>query len=327
MVEESGAFGTRARCFILLKFITDDAPASSMGHRPEVEAGVEDRDLTGQTVLVTGATSGVGRETALALGRLGATVFVHGRDRDAGRDVATEIDDSGGESVFFSADLAEMERVHRLADEVRDRTDSLDILVNNAGGHFPTGELTGDGVEKTFAVNHLAPFVLTHDLHDLLPSDGRVVTVASEVHRRADGAFDVTEIGNYDGLGAYARSKVANILFTRELARRLDGPTANCCHPGFVPSSGLWRDASLRVRLGVGVLARLPRFLTSGFVNSPSEGAETSVCLAASPEVAAVQGAYFSDCERAEPSSTARDDKLARNLWELSEEVTGLSWP
>ncbi|WP_396612990.1 SDR family oxidoreductase [Haloferax sp. S1W] len=298
-----------------------------MGHRPEVGAGVENRDLTGWTVLVTGATSGVGRETALALGRLGATVLVHGRDHDAGRRVTTEIDESGGESIFFSADLTEMERVTLLADEIRNRTDSLDALVNNAGAHFSEGQLTSDGVEKTFAVNHLAPFVLTHSLRDLLPDDGRVVTVASEVHRRADGTFDVTEIDDYDGLDAYARSKLANILCTSELARRLDGPTANCCHPGFVPSTRLWRNGSLRVQIGVGILARLPRLLTRGFVDTPATGATTSVYLAASPEVADVTGAYFSECDRVAPSSTARDDRLTEEVWELSEELSGVTWP
>ncbi|AFK18898.2 MULTISPECIES: SDR family oxidoreductase [Haloferax] len=298
-----------------------------MSHRPEVGAGVADIDLSNRTALVTGATSGVGRETALALGRLGATVFVHGRDRDAGRSVAAAIDDGGGESVFFRADFAEVDTVRNLADEARDRTDRLDVLVNNAGAHFSEGQLTPDGVEKTFAVNHLAPFVLTHDLRDLLPDDGRVVTVSSEVHRRADGTFDVTTLDDYDGLDAYARSKLANALFTVGLARRLDGPTANCCHPGFVPSSSLWRNASIHVRLGVGLLARLPYRLVSGFVDTPATAAETLVYLATSPDAADVSGRYFSDCEPIEPSAAATDEQLVRDVWELSEELSGVSWP
>jgi NAD(P)-dependent dehydrogenase (short-subunit alcohol dehydrogenase family) len=254
-------------------------------------------------------------------------VFVHGRDREEGRDVSAAIRDVGGEAIFFRADLAEVDTVRRLADEVRERTDRLDILVNNAGAHFQEGELTSDGVERTFAVNHLAPFVLTHDLRDCLPTDGRVVTVSSAVHHRADGTFDVTAIEDYDGLDAYARSKLANVLFTVGLARRLDGPTANCCHPGLVPGSHIWRDASLPVSLAVGLLARLPVPIPGTTVKTPAEGAETSVYLAASPAVDGVTGQYFSDCAPDEPSSTATDDRLVRELWELSEELTGISWP
>ncbi|WP_191965875.1 MULTISPECIES: SDR family oxidoreductase [Haloferax] len=297
-----------------------------MSHRPEVGAGVEGIDLSNRTALVTGSTAGIGRETALALGRLGATVFVHGRNRDAGRQVASAIDDAGGEAIFFRADLADVETVHRLADEVRDRTDRLDILVNNAGAHFSTGQLTADDVEKTFAVNHLAPFVLTHDLRDVLSEDGRVVTVSSGVHPRADGTFDVTTVDHYDGLDAYARSKLANILFTVGLARRLDGPTANCCHPGLVPSSHLWREASIPVRLGVGLLSLLPHRLVSGFADTPATGAETTVYLAASPAVEGTSGRYFSDCAPEEPSALATDEALVRKLWELSEELSGVSW-
>ena len=297
-----------------------------MSHRPEVGAGVDGIDLSDRTVLVTGSTSGIGRETALALGRLGATVFVHGRNRTAGRRVASTIDDDGGDAVFFRADLSEVETVRRLADEVRDRTDRLDVLVNNAGAHFSEGQLTADGVERTFAVNHLAPFVLTHDLHGLLPDDGRVVTVSSAVHPRADGTFDVTAIDDYDGLDAYARSKLANVLFTVELARKLDGPTANCCHPGLVPGSHLWRDASVPVRLAVGVLERLPASLVRRVADTPATGAETSVYLAASPDVAGVTGRYFADCTPEEPSATATDERLAGDLWELSERLTGVSW-
>ncbi|WP_416839364.1 SDR family oxidoreductase [Haloferax sp. DFSO52] len=297
-----------------------------MSHRPEVGAGVDGVDRSGQTALVTGSTSGIGRETALALGRLGATVFVHGRNRTAGRRVASAIDDAGGDAVFFRAELSEVETVRNLAEAVRDRTDRLDILVNNAGAHFSEGQLTADGVERTFAVNHLAPFALTHDLRDLLPDDGRVVTVSSGIHPRADGRFDVTSIDDYDGLDAYARSKLANVLFTVELARRLDGPTANCCHPGLVPGSHLWRDASIPVRLAVGVLEHLPASLVRRIADTPATGAETSVYLAASPDVEDITGQYFADCAPREPSATATDDRLAHDLWELSESLTGISW-
>ncbi|WP_411968339.1 SDR family oxidoreductase [Haloferax sp. YSSS75] len=297
-----------------------------MSHRPEVGAGVDEIDLSEKTALVTGSTSGIGRETALALGRLGATVFVHGRNRKAGRRVAAAIDAAGGDAVFFRADLSDVETVRHLAEEVRARTDRLDVLVNNAGAHFAEGQLTADGVERTFAVNHLAPFVLTHDLRDVLPDDGRVVTVSSGVHPRADGTFDVTTIDDYDGLDAYARSKLANVLFTVELARRLDGPTANCCHPGLVPGSHLWRDASIPVRLAVGLLERLPASLVRRVADTPATGAETSVYLAASPDVAGVTGQYFAECAPEEPSATATDEHLARDLWATSEDLTGITW-
>ncbi|KAB1196597.1 MULTISPECIES: SDR family NAD(P)-dependent oxidoreductase [Haloferax] len=297
-----------------------------MSNTPEAGAGVEWVDLSDRTALVTGSTSGIGRETALALGRLGATVFVHGRDRDAGRQVASAIDDAGGDAIFFRADLSEVETVHRLAAEIRARTDRLDILVNNAAANFSEGRLTDDGVERTFAINHLAPFVLTLDLRDLLPDDGRVVTVSSGVHPRADGSFDVTTVDDYDGLDAYARSKLANILFTVELARRFDGPTANCCHPGLVPASQLWRDASIPIRLAVGLLERLPEPLTRRVIDTPATGAETSVYLAASPDVEGVTGQYFSDCAPKEPAPIATDDRLASELWKMSEDLTGVTW-
>lgn len=289
--------------------------------RPEALAGVADVDLSGRTVLVTGATSGVGRETALALARLGARVFVHGRNRDAGRAVATEL---GADSVFFRAEFGTPGSPVDLADAVAEHTDELDVLVNNAGTYVDEPRL-GDGVELTFRVNHLAPFALTRALSEsgTFADDGRVVTVASAVHPRAtagDLTRDaVTSVDDYDGLQAYARSKLANVLFSRELARREPGLLANACHPGLVPGSGLWRDASLPIRAGVGLLAALPAPLLERVADSERSAAATSVFLAAGEYDES--GAYFSDCEPTEPSPAARDDELAARLWDLSEDL------
>ncbi|MFC4405942.1 SDR family NAD(P)-dependent oxidoreductase [Haloarchaeobius iranensis] len=292
--------------------------------RPEAIAGVSGVDLAGRTVLVTGATSGVGRETALALARMGARVFVHGRDREAGRAVATALDDLGADPVFFRADFANPESPVDLAAAVGEHTDRLDVLVNNAGAYVDEPRRS-DGVELTFRVNHLAPFALTRALSEsgAFAEGARVVTVASAVHPRADAGDlsreAVTSVGDYDGLQAYARSKLANVLFTRELARREPDLRANCCHPGLVPGSGLWRDASLPIRAGVGLLSVLPAPVLERVADSPRSAAATSVFLAAGEY--AESGAYFSDCEPTTPSPAARDDELAGALWELSEDL------
>ncbi|WP_435349301.1 SDR family NAD(P)-dependent oxidoreductase [Haloarchaeobius sp. HRN-SO-5] len=292
--------------------------------RPEVLAGVDDVALDGRTVLVTGATSGVGRETALALGRLGARVLAHGRNREAGQALADDLRALDADPVFLRADFSDPEAPTALAGAVAERVDALDVLVNNAGAYFGEGRLV-DGVELTFRVNHLAPFELTRALSDTLADDGRVVTVASAVHPRADASdltLDaVTSVEDYDGFQAYARSKLANVLFTRELSRRDPGRLVNCCHPGLVPGSGLWRDAPFRVSVAVRLLAALPNPLLERVADSPRSAAATSVFLAAGDYD--VTGDYFSDCEPTEPSPTARDDELARDLWTLSERLLG----
>ena len=285
--------------------------------RPEVAASLQDCDCSGTTALVTGATSGVGREVALALGRLGADVYVHGRNRERGEDVASQLRELGADSRFLHADFLDLAQVEKLAERVAGRVDDLDVLVNNAGAHFDDGELTDAGVERTFHANHLAPFFLTNRLLDSIPDDGRIVTVASAVHRRASLDLEaVTAVERYDGFDAYGRSKLANVLFVREFARRVDGPTANACHPGFVPDSGLWRNAPLRVRAVMRVLSAVPRRLTFGAVDSSGTAAATPTYLAASDVDAA--GAYFEDCQPAEPAEQATDDDLSQRLWEWS---------
>jgi NAD(P)-dependent dehydrogenase (short-subunit alcohol dehydrogenase family) len=285
--------------------------------RPDVAASVQDVDCSGTTALVTGATRGVGREIALALGRLGADVYVHGRDRERGEQVASRLRELGAESRFLRADFLDVQQVRNLAVRVDGRVDELDVLVNNAGAHFDDGGLTELGVERTFHANHLAPFLLTNELLDTIPDGGRIVTVASEVHRRASLDLDAVEsLENYDGFDAYGRSKLANVLFTREFARRVDGPTANACHPGFVPGSGLWRTASVPVRALMALLSMVPRRLTFGAVDSTASAAATPTYLAVADVDA--DGAYFKDCQRVAPAEQATDDELAARLWEWS---------
>lgn len=285
-----------------------------------------DADLTGRTALVTGATGGIGRETSLALGRLGARVLVHGRDREQGDALVDELTTVGSpDPAFHRADFTDPTAVEALADWTADRTAALDILVHNAGAHFDRGALTDAGIERTIAVNHLAPFVLTARLVDRLPGDGRIVVVSSNTHRRVGLDLDAfTDVSGYDGLDAYSRSKLANVLFVRALARRLDGPTATALHPGFIPHSGIWRAAPWYARMAVGLLARIPRRLAPRFVETPATGAETVVYLAAADDV--VDGAYYRDCERVEQSAAARDDELAERLWAESEQLTGVEW-
>jgi NAD(P)-dependent dehydrogenase (short-subunit alcohol dehydrogenase family) len=289
--------------------------------RPEVVANVEDVGLHGTTVFVTGATHGVGRETALALGRLGARVLIHGRDRTAGRAVANDLRELDADPIFLRADFADPDAPSELADAVAERIDDLDVLINNAGAHFDGPSLV-DGVERTFRVNHLAPFDLTRSLLPAMADDARIVTVASAVHTRATAADlttdAVTTVDDYDGFQAYARSKLANVLFSRELARHHPTKRINACHPGFVPASQLWRNAAFPVSILMPTLAYLPSFLLERVADTPETAAATSVYLAAADDYD-VTGEYFDNCDVATPSETARDDDLALDLWKRTE--------
>jgi len=279
--------------------------------------------MSGMTCLVTGATSGIGRETALRLAELGATVIITGRDAARGAAVAAEVTSQvpGAQVEVMTADLSSLAQVRSLAGDVLARHGRLDVLVNNAGVISPRRRLTADGLETTFATNHLGPFLLTSLLRGLLErsAPARVVTVSSAVHKQVRAiAWEDVARGPRSGPGqAYPVSKLLNILFTAELARRLAGTgvTANCLHPGFV-----------RTRLGrdvPGVLgAVLPLVLR--LRPGPAAGAQTSVYLASSPEVAGVTGGYFVSCRPAEPSALARDTQAAARLWALSEDLAGL---
>jgi len=289
----------------------------------------EFEDLTDRVALVTGATGGIGRVAARRLGDRDATVVVVGRSRERGRTTVAKIERAGGDGAFVRADLATMDAVRGLADAFRERYDRLDVLVHNAACSHDDRRVTDDGYEKTLAVNHLAPYLLTHELLDVLRSStpARIVSTSSTVHRRGTIDFDDLRLETgYDALDAYARSKLTNLLFTIELAARLDetSVTANAVHPGFVPGSGLYRDASLPVRAATAVAARLP------FVGTTTEdAADGLVRLAAAPEVAETNGAYFEGRERADPDPRVRDEQLRERLWNVSADLVGVdpAWP
>ncbi len=272
--------------------------------------------------VVTGATSGIGKETARALAAMGHSLFLVARDRDRGEAARTEISrGTGNDAVELAVcDLASQAQVRGLARELLDRNGAIHVLVNNAGLTLGQRRLTEDGIETTFAVNHLAPFLLTALLHERLieSAPARVVTVASNAHRRGTIDFeDLSAARGYSGLTAYGRSKLANILFTFELARRLrgSGVTANCLHPGVV-STGFGRAGPLHVRLFFKVAGRL--------LLTPERGADTAIWLAASPEVEGATGGYYVGRRRVEPSPAACDRSAAERLWRVSARLVGL---
>ncbi|MFO7834781.1 MAG: SDR family NAD(P)-dependent oxidoreductase [Halohasta sp.] len=297
-----------------------------MAQRPEQLAGVADVDLADKRALVTGSTSGIGRETALALGRLGADVMVHGRDAAAGEVVVDELTAMGREATFQRADYASVDDVRALAAAVGEWTDDLDVLCNNAGGLFRDGRLTDLGVEYTFHVNHLSPYLLTAGLLPTLADDARIVTTSSGAHRGVDIEFEsIRSVNDYSGFRAYQRSKLANILFSNELARRLDRADraiiSNSFHPGAIPGSGFARFLPGPLPRLFSALGRLPMATTV------EEGAATAVYLAAAPQADGVSGQYFTDCEPTEPSSAARDRTTQRRLWAESATLLGIDEP
>ena len=277
--------------------------------------------MSGKTCLITGATAGIGEVTARELARFGARVIVVGRS--PGRCAATveRIQGQTGSSAVESlvADLSVQADVRRLVGEVRERCDRLDVLVNNAGGMFLDRRETVDGIELTLALNHLSYFLLTKRLLPLLEASApsRIVNVASDAHRGISIDFDdIQGRRRYSGWRAYKRSKLANILFTYELARRLEGTgvTANALHPGFVRTNffeGLTGWIGFITRLGASLVAI-----------GPEEGARTSIYLASSPEIEGVSGQYFVKSRPARSSPQSHDRVAADRLWRLSEELT-----
>ncbi len=278
--------------------------------------------MDGKTCLVTGATSGIGRVAAEELARLGATVIVVGRDRDRSEATVDRIKRATGNASvgFILADLSSQREVRTLAEEFLSRHRRLDVLVNNVGAIVLRRKRSVDGIEMTLALNHLSYFLLTNLLLDVLRSSApaRIVNVSSAAHESARLDFDDLESRRrYGGYKAYSRSKLANVLFTYELARRLDGTgvTANAVHPGLVAT---------RLAANNGLPGVLVNLLIRVGGMSPLKGARTVVYLAASPEVDGVSGRYFVN-ERPVPSSEAsRDTDDARRLWEISAEMTGL---
>lgn len=288
---------------------------------------VNHEQMKGKTVLITGATNGIGKETALGLARLGAHLVIVGRSATKTQATADEIKSKTGSQQVdvLLADLSSMADVRRLADAFKQKYTRLDVLVNNAGGVFASRQETVDGYEMTFALNHLSYFLLTNLLLDMLKASApsRIVNVSSDAHTFGPMHFDDLMMKNNYSMGgfrAYGQSKLANVLFSYELARRLSGTgvTSNVLHPGFV-ASGFGRNNRGLMNLIMGMMHR--------FALTPERGAETSIYLAASPEVEGMTGKYFDRSKPKESSKDSYDQVSARKLWEISEEMTGLRQP
>lgn len=285
--------------------------------------------MDGKTCLITGSTSGIGKEIALGLGRMNATVVLVGRSKDKCERTLQEIlartEDSRrgkGEISYFVADLSSQSSVRQLAKEFSATHPTLDILVNNAGVFHARRTVTVDGIESTFALNHLAPFLLTNLLVENIKAGNhsRIITTSSIAHRTARIEFDDIEFKKrrYNGIRAYGQSKLANILFTKELARRLagSGVTANCFHPGGV-----------RTNLAAGNpwYYQLIWALASPFLTSAEKGAETGIYLASSEYLGEATGRYFVKRNDTPPSAQANDLESAQRLWNISEQMTNIA--
>ncbi|MFC5828261.1 SDR family oxidoreductase [Nonomuraea insulae] len=279
--------------------------------------------MTGRTVLVTGGTAGIGRATALGLATMGARLAIVGRDPGRAEDAAREIRAAGGgQADVFVADLTSQSQVRRLAGEVLERLSRIDVLINNAGGYWHTRHVTADGLERTFALNHLAPFLLTSLLLDRLEhsAPARVITVSSHAHTAGHIDFDDLQgERSYSGSRAYDQSKLANVLFTYELARRLRATsvTANALHPGVVSTSFGAEDPA-------GVQRLLVPFLRP-FMKVPAQGAATSVHLASAPDLKEVTGGYFAGGKPRRSSKRSHDQAAAARLWHVSADLAGLT--
>lgn len=278
--------------------------------------------MTGKTCVVTGATSGIGKATALELAKMGATVIVVGRSPQKTDVVVKAIRQVSGNNHVEAmiADLSVQAQVRELAAAIQRKYDYLDVLVNNAGAVFLRRELSADGIEMTWALNHLSYFLLTNLLLDNLKRApaARIVNVASNSHLSGAIRFDDLQFTQRPGLmDAYPQSKLANVMFTYELARRLNGTQvmANALHPGFV-GTNFGSNNGILLKIGIGLL--------KPFILSPKQGARTSVYLAASPDVEGVTGKYFVKCKPRRSSRASYDEDAQRKLWRISEEMVGL---
>ena len=275
--------------------------------------------MTGRTVIVTGATSGIGEVAAIALAHQGARIVFIARDQARADATLAKLRkaNAGADHTVHMADLSTLAEMKRVGAELA-REPQIDVLVNNAGALFSKRRETVDGLEMTFALNHMAYFAITNLLLAKLQPGARIVTVASAAHRRARLDFDDLQARrNFAGMAVYSRSKLCNILFNRELARRTPpGVTANALHPGFVATR--FGDSA------DGVMRRLVSVAKSVGAISPEAGAQTLIHLASSPDVAHVTGEYFYECKIATPTKEARNDADAKRLWEVSAQIAGL---
>ena len=278
--------------------------------------------MKGKTVVITGGTSGIGEVAALELAQMGARIVLVGRDKPRAQTTLARLRERGpglAHTVHY-ADLTRLAEMKRVAAQIAGAEPRIDVLINNAGAMFAARRVTEDGLERTFALNHMAYFVVTAGLRERLTASAgaRIVNTASDAHRGAMLDFDNLQSEHgFGAMKAYGRSKLCNILFTRELARRLHGTgvTANCLHPGFVATR--FGDQS-------GGLISHMVWLAKYFAIPPTEGAKTVVYLASSPEADGVSGKYFYKCRATTPSPAAEDDQAASALWERSVELAGV---
>jgi NAD(P)-dependent dehydrogenase (short-subunit alcohol dehydrogenase family) len=278
--------------------------------------------VKGKTVVITGGTSGIGEVAAEALAQIGARIILVARSKSRAEATLARLRRSGpgaAHSVYF-ADLTRLAEMKRVAADIAHREPPIDVLINNAGGLFGARRLTEDGLEHTFALNHMSYFVVTEGLRERLLASGaaRIVNTASAAHQGATLDFDdLQSAKSFRAMRAYSCSKLCNILFTRELARRLHGTgvTVNCLHPGFVATRFADESGGL-----ISHLAWLAKF----FAISPAEGAQTIIYLASSPAVANVAGKYFYKCRPTNPSAPALDDRAALALWQRSAALAGM---
>ncbi len=281
-----------------------------------------DLNMKGKTCMITGATSGVGLETARALAQMGATTILVGRNPEKTSAAVAQIQEQTGnlKVELLLADLSEQAQIRQLVETFKQRHFRLHVLINNAGAFFLFRKLSADGIEMSLALNHLNYFLLTNLLLDTLQASApaRIINVASRGHNDKELDFDDLENrSGYNGSRAYGQSKLANILFTYELARRLEGTqvTANALHPGWV-ATNIGRNNGWLVRLLMPFIQRSAM--------SPEKGAQTSVYLATSPEVEGVTGKYFVKSKPRESSPASYNDENAKRLWEISAQMTGL---
>jgi retinol dehydrogenase-14 len=283
------------------------------------------QNMTGKIVMITGANSGIGKVTAHALADMGASVVMVARNETRGESARTEIVDQTGnlEVDLMIADLSSMKEVRQLASDFNKMYRRLDVLVNNAGAIFSKRYTTAESFEPTFAVNHLAPFLLTHDLLGILKrsAPSRIVNVSSGAH--SYGRIDFDNFQNkhkFGSMRSYASTKLMNIMFTYKLARRLKGTgvTANVLHPGFVRTNFGKSEGGIGWRLFFKMIGL--------FAKSPEKGAETSIYLASSPEVEGISGKYFNNCQPTKSSSLSYDIELQKEVWLRTEELLGISY-
>jgi NAD(P)-dependent dehydrogenase (short-subunit alcohol dehydrogenase family) len=282
------------------------APGLSRPDTPSTQA--ERNNQMAKRILLTGATDGIGRQIAHELAGKDVALVLHGRSPEKLKRVQREVEARGGVAETVVADFASLDAVSAMAEELLERFEVIDVLLNNAGVYMTDYDLTVDGFESTFAINHLAPFLLTHLLLERVPPSGRIINTSSIAHTRGVLSYDnLNAEKGYDGYAAYSLSKLANVLFTVELARRLGpSPTVNALHPGVVSTKLL--------RTGFGIEGR----------DSLADGAATSVFLATDPSVAKTTGRYFRNRAIADASPVARDARACARFYELSCEMTGV---